>query len=277
MTAAGPARTAALLMWLRPLGYGLVAAFILFDVGVRLLGSGLRLSGWLLFAAAAVMVCAEAWRVFLVRRAHRGPDPEPVEVAPPVAGRWRALNGPADGAPSHGTRAYGQAYAIDITADPEDRPGPAFGWWPPVRRNGDFPAFGEPVLAVADATVVRVRDGRRDHLSRNSWPALPLFFAEAFVRDAAGPAFLLGNHLVLDLGDGTYALYAHLMRGSLTVREGERVRAGQTVARVGNTGNSTEPHLHFQLMSTADPFTARGLPFRWRGIGVPADGETFTA
>lgn len=95
------------------------------------------------------------------------------------------------------------------------------------------------------------------------------------MRELAGVGRILGNHLVLDLGDGTYAAYAHLQRGSLIVREGDRVRAGQPIARCGNSGNSSEPHLHFQLMDGPDPDAARGVPFTWQGIGVPRNGETF--
>lgn len=145
-----------------------------------------------------------------------------------------------------------------------------------MRRNEDFPAYGAPLLAVADATVLRASDRRRDHLSRNSWPAaLYQLLIEASVRDLGGAGAVLGNHLVLDLGDGRHALYAHLRRGSLAVRPGERVRAGQLLARCGNSGNSTEPHVHFQLMDGPDPDTARGLPFTWRGLGVPANGDVF--
>lgn len=145
-----------------------------------------------------------------------------------------------------------------------------------MRRNADFPAYGAPLLAVADATVLRASDHRRDHLSRNSWPAaLYQLLIEAAVRDLGGPAAVLGNHLVLDLGDGRYALYAHLRKGSLTVRPGDRVTAGRPVAACGNSGNSTEPHVHFQLMDGPDPDTARGLPFTWRGLGVPANGDVF--
>jgi murein DD-endopeptidase MepM/ murein hydrolase activator NlpD len=72
-------------------------------------------------------------------------------------------------------------------------------------------------------------------------------------------------------------MYGHLRRGSLTVRPGDRVRAGQPIARCGNSGNSTEPHVHFQLMDGPDLDAARGIPFTWRGIGVPGNGETFTA
>ncbi|MFE6624995.1 M23 family metallopeptidase [Streptomyces sp. NPDC008086] len=204
---------------------------------------------------------------------------EPVEVAPPVTGRWTALNSPADRTPSHGTHAYGQTFAIDVVAEPEPGARPAFSrLWPLARRNSAFPAFGAPLLAVADATVVRATDTQRDHLSRTSPLALLyLMLVEASVRDLLGAKRIVGNHVVLDLGDGTYALYAHLRRGSLTVREGDRVTTGQPLARCGNSGNSTEPHLHFQLMDTPDPDTARGIPFTWRGIGVPRNHEAFEA
>ncbi|MEU0223442.1 M23 family metallopeptidase [Streptomyces sp. NPDC006284] len=200
---------------------------------------------------------------------------EPVEVGPPVTGRWSALNSPANRTPSHGVHAYGQTYAIDLVAEPEPGARPGFRLlWPPARRNRDFPAFGAPLHAVADGTVVRTDDGQRDHLSRTSLPALLyLMLVEGSVREMGGVRRIVGNHLVLDLGDGTYALYAHVRRGSFAVREGERVRAGQVLARCGNSGNSTEPHVHFQLMDGPDPDTARGVPFTWRGIGVPRNGE----
>ncbi|WP_406190904.1 M23 family metallopeptidase [Streptomyces griseus] len=215
--------------------------------------------------------------------APRGEPRPPVEVGPPVTGRWTALNSPADKVPSHGTHVYGQTYAIDIVADPEAGEGepparPAFRWlWPLFRRNRAFPAFGAPLLAVADATVVRASDGERDHLSRTSLPALLyLMLIEGNVRSIIGVHRIIGNHVVLDLGDSTYAVYAHLQRGSLRVRPGDRVRAGQRLGRVGNSGNTTEPHLHFHLMDRPDPDWARGVPFTWRGVGVPANGETFT-
>ncbi|CAM5430537.1 MULTISPECIES: M23 family metallopeptidase [Streptomyces] len=215
--------------------------------------------------------------------APRGEPRPPVEVGPPVTGRWTALNSPADKVPSHGTHVYGQTYAIDIVADPEAGEGepparPAFRWlWPLFRRNRAFPAFGAPLLAVADATVVRASDGERDHLSRTSLPALLyLMLIEGNVRSIIGVHRIIGNHVVLDLGDSTYAVYAHLQRGSLRVRPGDRVRAGQRLGRVGNSGNTTEPHLHFHLMDGPDPDSARGVPFTWRGVGVPANGETFT-
>ncbi|MEU9185470.1 M23 family metallopeptidase [Streptomyces sp. NPDC048484] len=206
-------------------------------------------------------------------------DRPPVEVEPPVRGRWAAVNSPATKTPSHGTRAYGQTYAIDIVAEPAEGSRPAFAMlWPVVRRGRAFPAYEEPLFAVADATVVHAADWMRDHLSRNSLPAVAyLVLIESWIRDTGGASWIVGNHVVLDLGDGVYAMYAHLRRGSLTVRQGDRVRAGQRLGLCGNSGNSTEPHVHFQLMDGPDLDSAHGIPFSWREIGVPANGETITA
>jgi murein DD-endopeptidase MepM/ murein hydrolase activator NlpD len=204
--------------------------------------------------------------------------PAPVEVASPVTGRWSALNSPADKVPSHGTHNLAQTYAIDIVAEPEAGPArPAPVWfWPVAHRNQAYPAFGAPLHAVADATVAHAEDGQRDHLSRSSLIGVLYFWLiEGACRMIGGPRRIVGNHVVLDLGQGTYALYAHVQRGSLEVRAGDRVVAGQVLGRCGNSGNSTQPHVHFQLMDGPDMDTARGVPFRWRGVGVPAGGEVF--
>ncbi|MGW1147298.1 M23 family metallopeptidase [Streptomyces sp. NPDC002454] len=254
---------------------------------------------WPLLGLTALIVLFLARLTGPSRRRTTRPADEPVDVAPPVTGRWTAVNSPADKVPSHGTHSYGQTYAIDIVAEPAATPDPTaparpaasdapadraaprrppFAWfWPLIRRPDAYPAHGAPLFAVADATVVRAQDTQRDHLSRSSLPMLAyLMVVEAPARALWGPTRVTGNHLVLDLGDGTYALYCHLRRGSLRVRVGDRVHLGQPVAATGNSGNSTEPHLHFQLMDASDLDEARGVPFRWHGVGLPANGETFT-
>lgn len=202
---------------------------------------------------------------------------EPLLLAAPVRGRWEALNSPASKVPSHGTHAYGQAYAVDLVHAPPgvDRPrfGQAGGGFLPPER---FPGFGQEVLSPADAVVVRAVDRRRDHRSRSSWGAFALFLLEAVPREAAGPTGVLGNHVVLRLADGTHFVLAHLQRGSVGVRVGDRVRAGDVVARCGNTGNSTEPHLHCQRQDVASVFLATGMPWTLPG-GIPANGEALDA
>ncbi|WP_055701084.1 M23 family metallopeptidase [Streptomyces silaceus] len=234
--------------------------------------------GWLpLLGAVAIGVVMSR----SARRRIETEPPAPVEVAPPVAGRWSALNSPADKVPSHGTHNLGQTYAIDITAESDEpgrgRPQPVW-FWPIAWRNQDFPAFGAPLYAVADATVVHAEDGQRDHLSRSSLIGVLYFWLiEGIGRSVGGTRRIVGNHVILDLGEGTYAAYAHVRKGSLQVRAGDKVLAGQVLGQCGNSGNSTEPHVHFQLMDGPDLNTAQGIPFTWRGVGVPANREVFTA
>lgn len=250
---------------------------------VGLVAKGFVDAGWtdVVYLVAVVLLVAGMavyLRVGTVRAA-------PTDVASPVAGRWVALNSPANRVPSHGLHAYGQTYAIDVVHDPAERPRPGFGWWPIARPPEAFPAFGAPVRAPAGGVVVRVHDRERDHWSRNSWPALAYLLVEGTVRELLGPSRILGNHVVLDLGGGRFAALAHLQRRSVRVSVGDRVEVGQVLGACGNSGNSTEPHLHFQLMDHPRPVFAAGLPFRLRGYqtddeqdrGVPRNGKPFLA
>jgi murein DD-endopeptidase MepM/ murein hydrolase activator NlpD len=203
---------------------------------------------------------------------------EPIPVQSPVQGRWIAVNSPADKVPSHGVHSAGQTYAIDLVYWPDaSRTWKGVHRWPLCRRPEVFPGFGQPIFAPADGQVVRTRGGWRDHYSRNSWPALLYLFLEGSARELLGPGALLGNHVILDLGDGTYAALAHLKRRSIKVQKGESVRAGQLLAECGNSGNSSEPHIHFQLMDTSRTAFAAGLPFRFVGSDMPKNGEPLVA
>jgi hypothetical protein len=245
---------------------------------VLIVGSAFLGAPFWLAMPVFVVAFALYLRVGTVRR-------EPIDVAPPVAGRWLALNSPASRVPSHGMHAYGQTYAIDVVYEPEDRPRPAFSWWPPARRPRDFPGFGQPVHAVADGVVVGVHDRQRDHWSRNSWPGLLYLAVESVPRELLGPRRIIGNHVVIDIGDGVHAVFAHLQRGSVEIEKGQRVLAGDQLARCGNSGNTTEPHLHLQFMDRPGTLFAAGLPFRFTRYetgghaeaGVPANGQPFTA
>lgn len=221
----------------------------------------------------------------------------PVEVDAPVRGRWVAINSPATKVPSHGTRLYGQTYAIDILHPRPEGVPYGFGWGLGMRRPEEFSTFGEPVCAVADGTVIRTVDRSRDHRSRESYWALAyLFVVEAIVRLLGGARFVAGNHVVVDHEDGVFSVYCHLQRGSVAVRVGQRVETGEQLGMVGNSGNTTEPHLHFQFVDDARLQAAAGMPFRWRDVtftgeqdqswskkpvstdvvaGLPADGQVF--
>lgn len=227
--------------------------------------SGLRPPWWLAFVALGGAFALYAW-VGRVRAA-------PVPMDPPVRGRWRAVNSPTSRVPSHGVHAYGQTYAVDLVFQPPGSPPPRLGWRPLARPASDFAGFGQPVHSASGGRVVRVRQGQRDHWSRNSVPGLIYLLVEGMVREVLGAGRVVGNHIVIDMGANRYLFYAHLQRHSATIRAGEYVTAGQQIARCGNSGNSSEPHLHFQVMDRSRPTFAAGLPFRFTdrdGTAQPA-------
>ena len=124
-------------------------------------------------------------------------------------------------------------------------------------KNASYRAYGADVLAVADAVVQETHDKIPENVPDPIARAVPIT-----------PETLGGNFVLLDLGDGAYAFYAHLQPGSLTVTKGDRVHEGQVLARVGSTGNSTEPHLHFHVCDGPDPLLCAGIPIRFEGIEV---------
>lgn len=205
-------------------------------------------------------------------------DPGPVLLDLPFRGRWLARNSPARRVPSHGSHAFGTTYAIDfVPVDERGRSAPQT--WrtlvaqePPER----FVGFGRPVLAPAGGTVVLVHDGEPDHGARRS-PVVGLPYALGQARRVRqGPAAIAGNHVVIALGPaGPFVLLAHLRTGTVRVTPGQPVAAGTEVGRCGNSGNSTEPHVHLQVTDSTSWASARGLPiaFRQPGDPVPGAGE----
>lgn len=174
--------------------------------------------------------------------------------------------------PSHGVRTHGQAYAIDVLQPSPLGTSKRIPWAPISRAPQAFSCFGEPVHAAADGTVVVAFGAVRDHRSRTSWLSLAyLLIVEGVLRSLGGVPALFGNHVVVEHGDGSFSAYAHLRRRSLRVQVGQQVSAGDVLAEVGNSGNSSEPHLHFQLMDRRRPAEAAGLPFRLLGIEIGPD------
>ncbi|MGD8169998.1 M23 family metallopeptidase [Herbiconiux sp. P16] len=186
----------------------------------------------------------------------------------PFAGLWRVQNSPARRVPSHGVDLFGERYAIDfVGVDERHRSAEVHDWRtvlatePPER----FVSFGRPILAPADGTVVAVHDGEADHAARRSQAALVSYALGQAGRVRAGPAAVAGNHVVLAVrASGVFAALVHLRQGSLLVTVGDEVTVGQPLAACGNSGNSTQPHLHLQLMDSADLAVARGIPLAFR-------------
>ena len=170
-----------------------------------------------------VAICSVFLAVQLARI--HTPPADPVALDPPLCGEWAMLAGGRSSLVSHH---YPQAHvrdAVDFVrlVDGRSHDGDA-------RRAESWYGFGEPVLAPADGTVVGVLDLAPDE---------PI--------SAIGQTPSEGNHVVLDIGAGRYAVLAHLRQGSVRVSAGERVRHGQQIAAIGDSGDSLAPHLHLQV------------------------------
>jgi len=215
--------------------------------------------------------------------------PAPLVLDLPFTGRWLVQNSPARRVPSHGTDAFGERYAIDfVGVDGRGRTAATRSWRTVLATEPPdlFVGFGRPILAPVSGIVAVVHDGEEDHAARRSQLALVPYVLGQARRLRAGVNAIAGNHVVLECADGFVAL-VHLQRGSLEVQAGQRVAAGEQVARCGSSGNSTQPHVHVQAMDSLDLSTARGLPITFRDFrearghsepvlrsqGLPDDGS----
>jgi len=181
--------------------------------------------------------------------------PQLPEIGPPLAGkRWVAINGCCEAGGAHrgsglaanGWIYYGQRFAIDwmrlddagrlVHGDPAD--------------VHNYSCYGVDVLAVANGTVVQVLDALGDQ-PPGQLPDPKTMTVEN----------VLGNHVILDLGAGVYAFYAHMEKGSIRVAEGQHVKRGDVLGKLGNSGNTSAPHLHFHLMEGPSALASNGIPY----------------
>jgi hypothetical protein len=189
---------------------------------------------------------------------------------------WVAVTSPGDHIPSHGTDMLGQRYAYDLLRV-DGRRGLHFHPAGTLRglvigvRTRECYAWGEPIHSPFDGEVVRAVDG----VPERGWihPARELFrlLKNAVTFTPSRLPVILGNHVIMRSGD-MYAGFVHLAPGSVGVTAGQAVRSGDVIGRVGHTGNSTSPHLHFQLMDSPDPTNATGIPCAFRSYEVLRDG-----
>lgn len=201
-----------------------------------------------------------------------------VAVEFPLRGEgWVAVTTPAERVPSHGTDLLGQRYAYDfLRVDGREREyyhpaGPVRTLLIGVRTRECY-AWGATIHAPFDGEVVRAVDG----VAERTWihpvrEAARMLFNGLFFRPSRLPA-ILGNYVILRNGD-VFAGFAHLAPGSVGVVEGQVVRTGDVIARVGHTGNSTSPHLHFQLMDSADLLSAKGIPCAFAAYDIARGGR----
>jgi len=200
-----------------------------------------RISINLFYVVASIVLAAELCRILVP-----GTPEGAIELDPPFRGEWYVFHGGRSSLVNHHYPIVSQRHALDLI----------------VTRNGRdvdgdrilldaYPCFGATLFAPAGGRVAAVVA---------DLPDLPVGQSDG--------EHLAGNHLVLDLGDGRFLLMAHLRQGSVRVAVGDAVQAGQAVAECGNSGNTSQPHLHMQVQTGAD-FLAPGvrtLPMVFRDV-----------
>lgn len=175
-----------------------------------------------------------------------------VKYSLPFKDSWTVVNGGVDKGSSHSWNIPTQRYAYDFLM--LDNNGKSF-----ARDNtkpADYHCYGKEVLAPADGEVIEAASGYSDSLILGNGQV------DCSARD------IRGNHILIRHNEGEYSLLAHLQPDSIRVKNGDAVKRGQCLARCGNSGNSSEPHLHFQLQNGVSFYSSAGLPVELEGISA---------
>ncbi|HEY0197871.1 MAG TPA: M23 family metallopeptidase [Rhodanobacter sp.] len=183
-----------------------------------------------------------------------------VVLGAPLHGRWVATEGPGNSHSHHwgslvavnGQLTIPQRYALDlIGVDADGHAVRAGAGELRQSKHADWFGFGTDVLAVADGVVRSAHDGTVDNK-----PLAPQSEPGSLTADG-----LYGNYVVLQLAPDVFVHYAHLQRGSVRVKAGDRVHRGEVLGHVGQSGNTGGPHLHFQVSDAATFEGSEGIPF----------------
>ncbi len=193
---------------------------------------------------------------------------EPIIVEFPLRGEWYSPNTPGTKIPSHGTNQLGSRYAYDFIQVDWERKG-----WPAYRVSlaqyllfgvplDEYYCWGQEIYAPCDGIIVQAEDGYKERTRTKLLSDLSNAYKNAHYFDPKKDDIqsVAGNYIILECSDNVYAGLVHLQTGSIQVSVGQSVKKGEVIGRVGHSGNSFAPHLHFQLMDSSDIAIANGLP-----------------
>jgi hypothetical protein len=170
----------------------------------------------------------------------------------PFTGKWTVGNGGFRNGEWHSGGRFGSernAYDFNIM---EDEDGVPDDWTMPSVLE-EYPCYGKEVIAVADGVVVKVRNNHPNSRIKN-------------LKAYCDTYDYKGNHIIIKHNESEYSLTVHLMPQSITVKKGDKVKQGQVIARCGNSGNCTAPHIHFALQSGVSRFFSYALPIAFTNI-----------
>jgi len=256
-------------------------------VDKRVIGGGMRavIYLWLTVTAGHPVPASLRHRLFFTASSSAGNDEEemmdgaevtvrkelPLAVTAPLrGGPWMAGNGPSNAGHHrrmllalNGRVTISQRFAYDFMKLGEG--GKAVQGDP--SKNENWFGYGSEVLAVADGIISEAQDEIPENIPLTPKRPIPIPSAKT----------IGGNFLILDLGNARFAFYAHMQPNSLRVKVGDRVRRGEVLGRLGNSGNSDAPHLHFQISNDPSISDGEGLPFVFESFDVLGEAQLFEA
>lgn len=206
---------------------------------------------------------------------------DPIIVEFPLRGEWLSPNTPGTKIPSHGTNQLGTRYAYDFIQVDWSRVGK-----PAYRVSlmqyllsgvplSEYYCWGQEVYSPCDGIVIAAEDGYVENVKTNLLLDMSNAYKNAHYFDPARDDIqsIAGNYIIIQYSENVYAAICHLQAGSIQVSVGENIKTGNIVGRVGHSGNSFAPHLHFQLMDSNDIATANGIPCAFKKYEIFRNGK----
>ncbi|AUB56751.1 hypothetical protein BK007_05645 [Methanobacterium subterraneum] len=212
---------------------------------------------------------------------------ELVPIKSPLEGEWMVVNSPGSKVPSHGTHSFASTYAFDLMqVDWTQKPvkfhrkstlGHVLGR---VHLN-DCYSYGKPIYAPISGRVVEALDGYPERDPVQPLRDISLAFKNAWFFDPHKHSIqdIAGNFVIIQgdrIWDGIWLFLGHMKTGSVKVENGDLIEPGDLLGNLGHSGNSTTPHLHFQLMDGPDATTAKGIPCCFEEYELYQDGHWIT-
>ena len=212
----------------------------------------------------------------------------------PLRGEWMSPNTPGKRIPSHGTDQLGQRFAYDFWQ--VDWKKNIFKFYDGSKIKYYFRGiflkncycWGKEVFAPCDGKIVKLEDGCKERNPVNFFKDISVILKNAFTFNPEKSGFspVLGNYVIMEISENKFAFFAHFQNGSIKVKIGDNVKRGEILGKVGHSGNSTAPHLHFHIMDSVDFLKAKGIPCvfekyelfkenNWHTVnnGIPSDKD----